>query len=339
MNEYRDWSFDPVNYPVAEVRTFIDELHSNHQKQVLITDPGIKYERGYHYYDLGVQLDIFLKNSTGDDFIGRVWPGNTVFPDFLHPRAYEYWKSSIQDFLGLAPIDGLWVDMNEVANFCHGYCDNKAASVKKARTGAFDPVNPPYAINNRMERLPLNYKTTDMDVSHYGGVLEYDAHNLYGATETIATKQALEELTGQRAFVLTRSTFAGTGVHGGHWTGDNAADWEHLYHSVPAMLAMNMFGIPYVGADICGFAGDTTEELCARWMQLGAFYPFARNHNMEGSIPQEPYLWASVAEVSRIAINIRYSLLPVYYTSFYFVRRAQFFQSGLFYRLLLLLFF
>ena len=56
--------------------------------------------------------------------------------------------------------------------------------------------------------------------------------------------------------------------------------------------------------------GNADEELCNRWMQLAAFTPFFRNHNIRGAIPQEPYRWDSVAHATRTATAVRYALLP-----------------------------
>jgi alpha-glucosidase len=89
--------------------------------------------------------------------------------------------------------------------------------------------------------------------------------------------------------------------------------------SISSIFNFQIYGIPFVGADICGFGSPTTEELCARWMQLGSFYPFARNHYSIGLRSHEPYAWGQQSPVytaALISLKLRYSLLKFYYSLF-----------------------
>lgn len=52
-------------------------------------------------------------------------------------------------------------------------------------------------------------------------------------------------------------------------------------------------------------------------MSLSAFFPFYRNHNVITAAPQEAYVWASVIDATKTAMNIRFQLLPYMYTLFY----------------------
>ena len=95
-------------------------------------------------------------------------------------------------------------------------------------------------------------------------------------------------------------------------------------YSVTGVMLMHMFGIQLAGVDICGFGGNTTAELCARWHMVGAFYPFSRNHNAIGSTPQEPWQFMGEYEpgvrfidIMQQGIQIKYSMIRYYYTNLF----------------------
>ncbi|XP_019633183.1 PREDICTED: lysosomal alpha-glucosidase-like isoform X6 [Branchiostoma belcheri] len=273
MQSHLDWTRDEAKF--SELPAVVKNLHEHGQHYIMIVDPGISNVQKagtYPPYDVGLKRGVFINDTNGNPIVGRVWPGDTTFPDFTNPITQQWWLEMAADFHKEVPFDGMWIDMNEPSNFVdgstHGCPDNELEK-------------PPYTPAVNLFRRLSWRSLCASSVQHLG--THYNLHSLFGLFHASSSRNALVSIRGKRPVVISRSTFPSSGRHGGHWLGDNKSTWRDMYYSIPGLLNMNMFGIPLVGADICGFGGDTNEELCLRWQQLGAFYPFSRNHNTLGA--------------------------------------------------------
>ncbi|KAF5681244.1 putative alpha-glucosidase precursor (maltase) [Fusarium heterosporum] len=180
---------------------------------------------------------------------------------------------------------------------------------------------PPYVLNNLQPGHAIVRMTISPDATHNDplNTTEYEMHNLFGNQISNATYNGLLKLfPGRRPFNIARGNFAGIGRYASRWGGDNSSKWGSMFLSISHALTHMMAGVPMFGVDVCGYSHNASFDLCARWMSLGAFMPFYRNHNMGGTISQEAYVWSSVAEASRRAIAVRYTLLNYLYTLFYY---------------------
>ncbi|KAF2116103.1 alpha-glucosidase precursor [Lophiotrema nucula] len=180
-----------------------------------------------------------------------------------------------------------------------------------------DLLTPKYKIQNHVGELSNSTLRTDQ--ANYDGTMQYDTHNLYGHMMGWKTHEAmLKRRPTKRPFVMTRSTFAGTGRKINHWFGDNESSWEHYRLTIRQMLTfVSMHQMPMVGSDVCGFNSPAEERMCARWALLGAFQPFYRNHAEISTPQQEFYQWNLTRIAGKKAIDARYKLMDYAYTGLY----------------------
>lgn len=284
MDNYKIFTFHPKEF--SDPKGLNDYLHSKNLKAVYMIDPGVKVEPGYFVDDQGTAADYWVKDKDGKPFVGNVWPGACHFPDFTRPEVRTWWATLYRNYMATG-IDGVWNDMNEPSVF-----------------GGPDGT------------MPIDNKHKGGEGVVAGSHLRF--HNVFGLNMVRASRQGLLLANpNKRPFILSRSNFLGGHRYAATWTGDNLSSPEQMRLSIPMTLTLGLSGQPFNGPDIGGFCESATGDLVAQWTAMGVFFPFVRNHTIDGSVDQEP--WAFTPEVlnaCRTAIERRYVLMPYIYTAF-----------------------
>ena len=308
MERYKDFTVDTERFP---------NLKEQGIHLVPIIDAGVKIEDGYDVYEEGVQNNYFCKNAEGGDFVGAVWPGRVHFPDFLQPKARD-WFGKKYAVLTEQGIDGFWNDMNEPAIF---YTEDRladtCAEIEKLTAGNMG-IQEYFAFTGMVAGLNGNIGDYDKFYHNVDGkmVKHSEVHNLYGMNMTRSAFEALQEISPEkRTLFFSRSSYIGAHRYGGIWQGDNKSWWSHILQSMQQLPALNMAGFLFTGSDTGGFGCDTTEDLMIRWLQYSLFTPLFRNHSADGTREQELYQFSNVEAAGKM-IQIRYSLIPYLYSEF-----------------------
>ena len=288
QNENRPFTVDTVKFP--DFSGMLKELSAKEFKVVAITDLHIAKlpNSGYVPYDSGTAGDHFVKNPDGSTYVGKVWPGDSVFPDFTQTSSRAWWGTLYADFVKLG-VAGFWNDMNEPAVF------------------GVPTKTMPDDVQHRIDEPGF--------VKRKAGHLEI--HNVYGMENSRGTYEGLLKLQPDlRPFVLTRASYAGGQRYAATWTGDNSSTWNHLRQTVPQIVNLGLSGFGMTGADVGGFAGSPSPELLTKWLEIAAFQPIDRDHAAKGTRDHEPWVDGPEQEaIRRRFIEERYKLMPYLYTA------------------------
>jgi alpha-glucosidase len=278
MDGYRDFTWNPSYFP--QPGAMIQKLSAMGFHLVTILDPGVKKDAAYSVYQEGHTKGYFVKAQDGSEYVGRVWPGAAVFPDFTRDEVRQWWgekQAQLQE-LGVA---GIWNDMDEPASFDGELPDSLCFGEKNAHRNS-------------------------------------EIHNVYGSLMAKASYEGFCAHAQKRPLIITRACYAGVQKYAAVWTGDNQSMWEHLRLSLPQQMNLGMSGIPFCGSDIGGFQSNCTAELLARWTEAACLSPLFRNHSCSGTRSQEPWAFGPKTEaICKKYIALRYQLLPYLYDVMY----------------------
>ncbi|MEC0209017.1 glycoside hydrolase family 31 protein [Paenibacillus ehimensis] len=271
--------FNWNNQRFPHPQSFIEQMRSKGAALAPNIKPGMLLTHPlYKQFD---EAGAYIKDDKGDKSqTDRYWGGQASFVDFTNPKGRQLWKDQLKaSFINLG-VTSIWNDNNE------------------------------YEINN-----------PDALCEFEGGKKEISAlRPILPNLMAQAAKEAIAEAApNTRPYIVNRAGFAGIQRYAQTWAGDNNTSWHSLKFNIPVILGMGLSGVANQGCDIGGFFGPAPEpELFVRWVQNGIFQPRFSIHscNTDNTVT-EPWMYPSYTPYIRGAIQLRYRLIPYFYSLLY----------------------
>ena len=338
MENYKIFTLNKQHF--KNLPKVVDNIHKNQAKFIPIIDIAFSsYDDDMTIYNkIGDENNLFIKSGyTNKNLFGKVWPKKAVFPDFFNPNIKKIWDYGLDNYLKIIDYDGIWLDMNEPA------LTGGAAGEIFENEDDREKYRKEIEKNIQLSYIPGYIDNTNVLIagSLSLNAITYNNERLYNNKPLLSVYQCKQtynylkrKLPHKRPFILTRANSLGTGNYAFHWLGDNFSKNDYIKYSISGIFNYNIFGIPLTGADICGFNNNADGKLCARWYNVGAFYPFSRNHNSRSAKDQYPWTFGqNIENIIKKDIIVRYSLIRYFYSQLFLVslnEKGAFFKPVMF---------
>ena len=338
MENYKIFTLNKQHF--KNLPKVVDNIHKNQAKFIPIIDIAFSsYDDDMTIYNkIGDENNLFIKSGyTNKNLFGKVWPKKAVFPDFFNPNIKKIWDYGLDNYLKIIDYDGIWLDMNEPA------LTGGAAGEIFENEDDREKYRKEIEKNIQLSYIPGYIDNTNVLIagSLSLNAITYNNERLYNNKPLLSVYQCKQtynylkrKLPHKRPFILTRANSLGTGNYAFHWLGDNFSKNDYIKYSISGIYNYNIFGIPLTGADICGFNNNADGKLCARWYNVGAFYPFSRNHNSRSAKDQYPWTFGqNIENIIKKDIMVRYSLIRYFYSQLFLVslnEKGAFFKPVMF---------
>ncbi|HEY3780942.1 MAG TPA: TIM-barrel domain-containing protein [Fimbriimonadaceae bacterium] len=277
MEGFRVFTVDEKHFPEG-LKATSDLLAKNNRKLVAILDPGVKREKGFEVYDDLKAKNLHCVNPEGEEYVGMVWPGETIFPDLTLEPARKWWAGYVKK-MAQDGLSAVWIDMNDPS------------------TGPVDPKGMLFRHGRDRHEEHRNQYALGMQIASRDGFLKADSNS--------------------RPFILSRSGSTGSAKYSAIWTGDNLSNYFYLKICIPTTLNLSLSGVCFNGPDVGGFGDTATETLMLDWIKACFLFPFMRNHSSKETGDQEPWQYSEegVKIISKF-VRLRYKFLPYIYNLF-----------------------